>query len=311
MPQEIGVVGTFIRDTIITLDNRKVESIGGLYHALAYLASLASRGTVIRPSCHVGRDFYATVLRAVQAFGAEVCFDAAQPVAQDNTAVTLIYRSAETRDEITTAPMPPVTRAQMHALIDLDAVLINLITGQDLELQTLQDFKQQSPGTLVYLDFHSLALGIDAQGRRFYRRPASWQSWLRVADILQVNEKEAATLADWKAEPRETDYLELGESLVREYVKACHLTFGSRGSALFYRAGDRILHEYLPPVSGLQTVDIIGCGDAFGAAFLTRFLATGDYVEATRFANRVAGLNCSFMGSLTPESFQEYVAPYL
>ena len=170
MPQEIGVVGTFIRDTIITLDNRKVESIGGIYHALAYLASLAASGTVIRPVCHVGEGFHEDVRRAVRAFNADVRFEAAQQVAQDNTAVRLIYRSTENRDEITTAPMPPVTRKQMSALSGLDAVLVNLITGQDIELQALLDFKQQSPATMVYLDFHSLALGIDTQGRRFYRR---------------------------------------------------------------------------------------------------------------------------------------------
>ncbi len=311
MPKEIGVVGTFIRDTIITLDNRKVESIGGIYHALAYLASLAAGGTVIRPLCHVGEGFHEDVRRAVRAFDADVRFEATLPVAQDNTAVTLIYRSAETRDEITTAPMPPVTSKQMRALSGLDALLVNLITGQDIDLQALQDFKQQSPATLVYLDFHSLALGIDAHGRRFYRRPASWQSWVRAADILQLNEREAATLAGWKTEPREADFIDFGESLVGAFVSACHLTIGSRGSVLFYRSGDKVLHEYMPPVSDLQTVDIIGCGDAFGAAFLTRFLRTCDYVEATRFANRVAGLNCSFLGSLTPEKFQTYVAPYL
>ncbi len=311
MPHKIGVVGTFIRDTIITLDNRKIESIGGLYHTSAYLASLAAPGTVIRPLCHLGQDFHENVWRALLAFGAEIDFDLVRTSEQNNTAVTLIYRSAETRDEITTAPMPPVTRAQMPALSDCDAVLINLITGEDVELQALQDFKRRSPATLVYMDFHSLALGIDAQGKRFYRRPVSWQTWLQAVDILQLNEKEAATLAGWDTDPEASDFVAFGESLVGEYVRACHLTFGSRGSILFYRSADKILHEYVPPMGGVQTVDIIGCGDAFGAAFLTRFLATGDHVEATRFANRVAGLNCTFLGSLTPEKFQEHVARFL
>lgn len=311
MPQEIGVVGTFIRDTIITLDNRKVESIGGLYHTLAYLASLAAAETVLRPVCHLGKDFYATVAQALAGFGADIRFEAVHASAQNNTAVTLIYRSTETRDEITTPPMPPVTAGQMQALKGADAVLVNLITGQDLELAALQQYKQQSPATLVYLDFHSLALGIDARGRRFYRQPASWQNWLRAVDILQLNEKEAETLAGWRAAPRASDFVAFGEHLTEAHVKALHLTLGSRGSLLFYRDGGRVAHEFLHPASGLQTLDVIGCGDAFGAAFMIRFLAAGDYVEAARFANRVAGLNCTFMGSLTPEKFQKHVAPYL
>ena len=311
MAIEIGVVGTFIRDTIITLDGRKIESIGGLYHTSAYLASLSVPGTVIRPLCQLGRDFYDAVQRALQAFGAEVRFDAVYPHAQNNTAVTLIYRSAETRDEITTPPMPPITAAHMRGLSGCDAVLVNLITGDDLELEALQDFARQSPSTLIYLDFHSLALGIDEQGRRFYRRPPSWQNWLSAVGILQLNEREAATLAGWKTNPREADFIEFGTQVVGEYVQACHLTFGSRGSILFYRSANGIRHEYVSPLTGMPTVDIIGCGDAFGAAFLIRFLVTGDYVQAARFANRLAGLNCTFMGSLTPEKFQKYVTPFL
>ena len=59
--------------------------------------------------------------------------------------------------------------------------------------------------------------------------------------------------------------------------------------------------EQVPAASVGTPVDIIGCGDAFGAGFLTHFLEHGDHVAAARFANVVAALNTTFIGSLTPE----------
>jgi sugar/nucleoside kinase (ribokinase family) len=80
---------------------------------------------------------------------------------------------------------------------------------------------------------------------------------------------------------------------------------------LFYRRQDGVRYEHCPPYEVPQVVDIIGCGDAFGAAFLTHFMRMQNFSTATHFANKVAGLNCTFMGSLTPEIFQKEIKPQL
>ena len=311
MSHTIGVIGTFIRDTIVTLDGRRVESIGGLYHTLAYLASLVPQETVVKPLCHIGADFYERVAGTLAQFGTHVRFDLMQIAARPNTAVTLIYRSAESRDEITTEPMPAIAANEIEAVADVDAILVNLISGPDVELEALQRLKARAKTPLLYLDLHSLTLGIDAQGKRYYRAVPEWQSWMRAVDILQVNELEAATLADFRGVPSDGDLIKFGEKIVAEYVRACHITLGSRGSLLFHRTSNAVQHEHFMPKKDLHTVDIIGCGDAFGAAFMGHFLNSADYPAATRFANDVAGLNCTFMGSLTPEKFQTHVKPYL
>lgn len=321
MQKRIGVIGTFIRDTIITLDGRTVESLGGLYHTLAYLAYLTDATTVIQPLCHIGEDLYPLVHEAFARFGSKIHFNSMNRVTRPNTQVKLIYRTPETRDEVTTPPMLPVTAAEVAELAGCDAVLVNLITGEDIHLEALPALRKLPNRPLRYLDLHSLALGIDANGRRCYREIAHGQEWLAACDILQMNEREAATLAGWPAPVGATpatelsftpkDLLDFGRQLVSERLLACHITLGSAGSLLIYRNNGSVRYEHCPPRPISPAVDIIGCGDAFGAAFIAHFIKSNDFVAAAHFANKIAGLNCSFMGSLTPHAYQRFVEPYL
>ncbi|MDZ7290894.1 MAG: carbohydrate kinase family protein [candidate division KSB1 bacterium] len=316
MPQRIGVIGTFIRDTIVTLDGRTVESIGGLYHTLANLSCLVDAEISVQPLCHVGEDFYETVRQALMRFGPKILWESIYRVPQPNTQVKLIYRTRETRDEITSSPMPAVTTSEIAAVAGCDAVLVNLITGRDVDLEALHVLRKSCHSPLIYLDLHSLALGIDPAGKRYYRPIPEPESWLQVCDILQMNEREAATLAGSATPARgknfaRADLQSFGKHLVGERLLACHITLGSDGSLLFYRSGGQVHHEYCQPLRGVITVDVIGCGDAFGAAFLAQFLKTKNFSAAAHFANKVAGLNCTFMGSLTPEKYQQFVEPHL
>lgn len=312
MPKTLAVLGTFIRDTIITLDQQHVESIGGLYHSVAYLASLVKAETVLQPLCYVGDDFYDKVTSALRAFGPHVHIDLLRRVSQPNTAVTLIYRDAERRDEITTPPMAAINKRDVEEVAQHEAVLVNLITGDDVELEALQHLKNpRKAGPLVYLDFHSLALGIDEHGGRYYREVPEWREWVSACDILQVNEMEAATLAGSREPLTDTALSKFGKKLVAENLSACNITLAGRGALLFYRTGGAVAQEHIPPQKKLRAVDVIGCGDAFGAAFLTHFIESGDHLAAARFANTVAGRNSTFLGSLTPEKFRAHVWPYL
>ncbi|MDZ7344187.1 MAG: carbohydrate kinase family protein [candidate division KSB1 bacterium] len=321
MQNRIGVIGTFIRDTIVTLDGRTVESIGGLYHTLAYLAYLTDGTTVLQPLCHIGEDFYPVVREGFAGFGSKIRFTSLHRVALPNTQVKLIYRTAETRDEVTSPPMPPLTAAEIRELAGCDVVLVNLITGEDIQFEALPALRTLPNQPLIYLDLHSLALGRDAEGRRFYREIPHGRVWLASCDILQMNEYEAATLAGWPVPLGATpatqgrftlnELMDFGTQLVKEGLLACHITLGSAGSLVIYRNNDSVCSEHCLPYPISRAVDIIGCGDAFGAAFLAHLIKTNDLAAATRFANKIAALNCSFMGSLTPQAYRHFIEPYL
>lgn len=311
MPQRIGVIGTFIRDTIVTLDGKTVESIGGLYHTLAYLAHLADATTEIQPLGFVGADFYGTIQKTLTQFNKKIVFKHLYRVPQPNTQVTLTYLTPETREEITTPAMPPITSREIVALAGCDAVLANLITGSDIAWEALKTLRKSTPSPLIYLDLHSLALGIDISGKRFYRPIPDSADWVAACHILQLNEREAATLAGFDETATYEDLVKFGRSLAAGSLLACHITLGSAGSLLFYREHNAVRHEHVPPAPVAPVVDIIGCGDAFGAAFLTHFMKSKNFSAATHFANRVAGLNGTFVGSLTPEIFRHVIKPQL
>ena len=304
----IGIVGTFIRDTIIPLSGPPVESVGGLYHTSAYLAHLLGKENRVCPVCNLGEDFYGNVYATLGRFSNfELSFVKRLPMA--NTQVRLIYRGPETRDEITSKPMPPVGVDDIAPLIDCDVVLINLITGRDIELVALRALRQQTHA-LIYLDLHSLALGINANGKRYYREVPTWRQWIESVDVLQVNEREAATLAG-RDELSLPEMESFARRVVDEGLRICHITLASRGSLLVYRDGNAMRSLHCPPQKISQVVDIIGCGDAFGAAFIADYLKTKDPASAAHFANRIAGLNCTFMGSLTTERFHQFIEPHL
>jgi len=313
MPPRLGVIGTFIRDTIVTLDGKTVESIGGLYHTMAYLAHLVEASTEIQPLCHVGDDFYDALRERLARFNKKILFNTLHRMQRTNTQVKLIYRAPETRDEVTSPTMPPITVEEIAALAGCEAVLVNLISGDDITLEALRILRKLNPSPLIYLDLHSLALGIDEAGRRYYRGIADGPEWVAACDILQMNEREAATLAGVvDNQVTHDDLKKLGRRLVAEELMACHITLGSAGSLLFYRNKENeVCDEHCHPLQVSPVIDVIGCGDAFGAAFVAQFMRTKNFSAATHFANKVAGLNCTFMGSLTSEIFQQVVKPQL
>ena len=60
---------------------------------------------------------------------------------RENTQVQLRYTAPQERFEITTKPMPPLDLPALRALPDCDAILINLITGTDVDLAALRQLR--------------------------------------------------------------------------------------------------------------------------------------------------------------------------
>ena len=298
----ITVIGTFVHDTIITLDHQKIESIGGAYHTTAYLASLVAENTRINPVCYINKYYSKRIINDLSWFGKHISFDSLHLIDQPNTCVTLTYSSIEERNEVTTAPMPAVQMADLAKLNDTTLLLVNLITGNEINPECLKQLKDEKGVPLIYLDLHSLAQGIDEQGRRYYRPIPNWQKWIGAVDILQLNEHEAATVAAMEKKPTLKDFISLGKQLVNEYVKACHITLGSQGSLLFYRDGGTIYDKHIKTPHRFQIVDTIGSGDAFGAAFIAHFIGSHDYLSATCFANKHSRAQLYILGiSDTPK----------
>lgn len=306
----LGLIGTFIRDRIVMLDGSEVGSIGGLYHSLANAAFLAPDSIKLLPVARVGEDFWSDIqsmLSDLPGIDGRGLIKVPQP----NTQVTLIYKSQNRRDEISSQPMQPLQLEEVRPLRHADAILINMITGEDISLTALQWLAESTPA-LLYFDFHTMALARDLSGQRMFRKPPDWRDWLRVVDFVQMNQEEARLLADLESEYDFEGFRRfMQEVLHRLDCKGMNITLGENGVLAGLRSENgHIEIRQIPVPEPIEPVDVIGCGDAFSAAFLIHFLQFKDFFKAAAFGNRIASLNTTFKGSISREKFNQFVRPY-
>ena len=290
--RRIAVVGSINRDTICTPDGTRTESYGGILYSIAALAQIGS--ATIFPVCNVGKDVEDTVRRLLGSWGC-VQLDGVRFVPDRNPHCFLTYDSRNRKQETLLGGVPPLAIERLGPFLDCDAVCFNFITGMELELQTLRAFRREARG-LVLMDVHSLTLGIDSGRRRFFRMPACWEGWLACADIVQMNDREGELLAG-EALNGGAATAKFGERVLALGPDALLITRGEHGADAVTgspRGGVEVQRH--PARAADVPVDETGCGDAFLMGFTWSYLETGSIDEASRFANRIAGITCCLRG---------------
>ena len=292
---KVAIIGSVVNDRILPFGGGEIRSLGGLTYTIVQMALLAPDDWRLYPVCRIGADiadrFYALLDQLPN-----VRKDAVLVEDRENTRVTLVYRSPSERQEYTTEPMPPLQFRHLQALLDASIAMVNFITGTDVEIDALEQFSAHSDA-LIYVDLHSLTLGIGEGGLRYYRVPEGWQRVARVAHVLQMNEHEAACLLG-KEGPDRSELVSFGLEVLgklgeRPFV--VNITLDGEGSLLFWQ-DDEPRWQHVQP-HRVQAVDPTGCGDSFAAGFIRKYWETGDPLEAARFANLVAGLKCTVHGA--------------
>lgn len=302
----VGVIGSFVWDVIYGRDPRHgpVEEWGGITYALsAFDAALPESWRVV-PLARVGTDLWPQARRFVSALR-RVAPDAMPiEVAEPNNRVRLDYADDELRSEILRGGVPPWTWAGLRPLLrDLDALYINLISGFELDLELMQLVRRHFAGP-IYLDLHSLLLGIQPDGTRFPQPIADPGAWFACADLVQVNEQEMALMAP--------DPMSLAATAMRAGVQSLVVTLGKRGVVYVLAPGfDRLadlrrgaadrtgpVRTALVPAEHVSSPgDPTGCGDVFGATYFSRLLAGDTFADALRAAIHAASRNVTFRGA--------------
>jgi sugar/nucleoside kinase (ribokinase family) len=265
---------------------------GGIFFSLATLANLAEDATIC-PVFGVGEKEYAPLLERLRRY-TNVDPSGIYRLAEPTNTVYLLYQDGEQRVECSRSIAPPIPLDRIEAFLPVDAVLVNMISGFDLTLDTLSELRvrTQTNGTLLHLDLHSLTLGIDEEFRRFRQPLETWRRWCYLADTVQMNEEEA------KALPLE--YLQ-EEDLVKQILSlglhGCIITRGAHGATVWSQDHKRIMRTDLSPISVPQKIDSTGCGDVFAAAFCYHFAAHQKVALAAEYANHIAAMNVAYVGS--------------
>jgi sugar/nucleoside kinase (ribokinase family) len=287
---KIAIAGTFIADHIEHPDGTTTQSLGGITYTVAALASLVPLNVDVYPIAVVGEDIYERLENFTRDYP-NVKLKYLHKLDAPNTRVNLRYYSKFERDEFLSFPLPPISIEHLSTLEKFDLVVLNYITGFEMSIESHQYF--QKLASLIYMDYHSLTLGIDEIGKRFHRCPENWHQWLDGVHTLQMNEHEAKLLNN-----NETDYLKFADKVFNYGVHVLNITLGENGSLLLIKenAGKITMYK-LPAVQFGDLSDVTGCGDAFAGGYISKILYGSDPVSAARFANRVAGYKSSFSGA--------------
>ncbi|MFQ5742704.1 MAG: carbohydrate kinase family protein [Acidobacteriota bacterium] len=305
----VAILGTVLLDTIERPDGQAFNSLGGIAHSVAMLAALSAGEIRIQPVCRIGVDLWDSLVAAWEPLpGVEL--SALIRDRRDNPRNRLDYGSGggERRERLS-GLLPPLSADEVTAAADADLVLVNCITGADCTLAAIEWLSHRT-GRL-YLDLHSLALGLAADGWGHYRRPTQWRKWIECADVVQCNRAEAATLAAQPpatAEPeRLLAFLErqlaAGRRPPASRLSVIALTLGAEGARLSWIERRRIQRTRLA-AAPITVVDPTGAGDAFGAGYCMAWLQGANVQEAGAVAVRSGTIACTFVGAPKPAELQ-------
>jgi sugar/nucleoside kinase (ribokinase family) len=297
----VGLLGTFVRDTIWTVEDvrrgRPFTAWGGIAYALAAAAAARPRGWQLVPVAKVGADL-AESARAFAGSLPGTRVESMRVVAGRNNRVELRYTDGSHRGERLTGGVPAWEPGELGtALAGLDALYVNFVSGFELRLETAEWLRAAFGGP-IYADLHSLFLGCPGAGVRPLRSLPEWERWVACFDAVQVNEQELGMLLDPSAgEP--------GEGAARVAGRGPGLVLVTRGPdgasyarrsglpdhPLAWRAaecGGRVEGATVP-TRGVAGGDPTGAGDVWGATLFCGLLGGGGVEPSIRRAHAAAG----------------------
>lgn len=273
-------------------DEQTVESYGGILYSVATLANLLSKEDKVTPIFGVVEQEYDALIELLERYGNIETHGIFKLRGETNT-VHIFPGVDGNQIECSKHIAPPIPFARIKPYLDVDGVLINMASGFDITLETLDYVRMQirDKQIPVHLDVHSLTMGIDKEYTRFRRSLTDWRRWCFMVNSIQMNEQEAAGFTSERYN-EET----LINQLMPLMVNALLLTRGERGVTLIRQEHKKISYHEIAGIEVNDVVSTIGCGDVFGAAFFYEHLTTHDFVKAAEFGNNAAASKAKHYG---------------
>jgi len=269
------------------------SDFGGIYFSLISLASLMKQGDTVHPVFGVGDKEYEDLKKKLDKHPVIDSSGIFKFKGSTNRVLHFPGSDSQSRVECSKHISDPIPYSRIKPYLDCDGVLINMVSGFDITLETLDSIRMavRDSRTPIHFDFHSLTLGIDQEYKRFRRPLTDWRRWCFMINSIQMTQEEALGLsAERYDEPT------LINQLMPLMVNALIITRGEQGVTAILQNNKKLTRHDVPGLAIAPAIDSMGCGDIFGAAFLYQYLQTKNYNEATEFSNHVAGIKSTVLG---------------
>lgn len=289
----ILVIGHLCHDVIHPVEGPEVLGYGGIYYTVAALASLMQAGDRVVPVFGVNTDDYEPLIRHLARFP-NVETGGIFTFSEPTNSVHLFYTDRAARIECSKNIARPIPFARIKNYLDADGILINMISGFDITLGTLDEIRLalRERRVPIHFDYHSLTLGVQDDHERFRRPVSDWRRWAFMLDTVQLNEEEIAGLTVERLTEEQT----AGHFLTLA-IKGLIVTRGERGATVYYNEHKTMMRKDIPGKPVQRPADSTGCGDVFGAAFHLHYVRTRDLLASAEFANTVAAAKARMTGT--------------
>lgn len=291
---DVGVLGNINLDTIENADGRTRVGFGGALFtacALAHLAGATARIWLLARVAAELEERLRQQLRHVPALRLEGLL----PMTGPGYRCHIRYDDSGDKTEVLSGHAQPLTSQELSEFLpNLQALVVNFITGDEIDRPNLAAIRRQISGP-VFMDVHSLTLGRMADGRRFPRPLANVGGWLMQADVVQMNQLEARILGA----PADDDnaLIHWAQQRLDLGPAAIVVTRGDAGAVAVWRSpGGQVesLTQQAHPVPGDGQLDPTGCGDVFLAGLAAAHVRGLDMPAAVCLASAAAAQNCQF-----------------
>jgi sugar/nucleoside kinase (ribokinase family) len=218
--------------------------------------------------------------------------------------VLLEYYNKNERIEKSLHPLPSIPFEMIESHLNVDILVINMISGWELSLEVLKKIRTKFKKTII-MDFHSLSLGRKDDGIRFYNPVPQYREWFLQCDIIQMNEVEFNNLGG-----QISDINYFVNKNMYDMQLVLNITRGNKGSLTIIR--NHHYFELLRTASDakIEVIDPTGCGDAFLGAFTMYYANSTDVNRAVQKANILAAIAGTNIGFASPDYLEKQMQNY-
>lgn len=299
------IIGEPCVDIIHKAGGDTIHSYGGILYSVISMAVLADKTDNIIPVMNIGEDEFDNINKILKQYPNIKTYGLNKlkhPTRKVNLYYNLYNSDKSARFEKSTEPTYTIKFNDVESLLSLaDAVLINMISGVDINIDTLKNIRKNFKG-LMHIDIHNIVMETREDGSRNHVPVDNWYEWCTNTDTVQMNQFEINALSREKL----TEFKIAEEILFNNVheVKGLIITRGVDGVTGItkkekeygdekYRDLDRL---EIAAIESQHFKDSTGCGDVFASAFLLDYSKNGNFDKSIHFANRMASFNSSLEG---------------